>query len=184
MSAVLTTLDRAEAPIVETLQVRRTAPLDPLFESLSSPWLRLLLLAAGVGVATYVRRSWRPAAATTVAVVIAAALAALAKQLVHRPRPPLTDHAIHALGRLPSSSSFPSSHAATAFAAAVVLATVLATLRNLALATAAAVAFSRLWLGVHYPTDVIAGALIGTVAALATLRAVESLPSLRRHLHG
>lgn len=67
----------------------------------------------------------------------------------------------------PDSYSFPSGHSASSFAAAVML-----TLRQkkwgwAALVPAALIAFSRVFLFVHYPTDVLAGALLGTLFAFA-----------------
>jgi undecaprenyl-diphosphatase len=92
----------------------------------------------------------------------------LAKGLIRRERPLLDTVPItRTARRVPSSSSFPSGHAASAAAFAVG-----ATLEWRALAgplgaTATAVAFSRVYTGVHYPSDVVAGAAIGaTIAAL------------------
>jgi undecaprenyl-diphosphatase len=70
--------------------------------------------------------------------------------------------------RMPSSTSFPSGHSAAAFAFATgvghVLPAVAIPLRGLA----ALVAYSRVHTGVHYPGDVVAGALIGTALAQLT----------------
>jgi undecaprenyl-diphosphatase len=77
-----------------------------------------------------------------------------------------------------SDPSFPSDHATAAFAIAVSI-----WLRNrkagwLALAMAIIVAVARVAVGVHYPSDVVGGALIGTAAAL-----ILWLPPIRRPLH-
>ncbi|ORT59823.1 hypothetical protein BKD26_11470 [Streptomyces sp. CB03238] len=61
--------------------------------------------------------------------------------------------------------SFPSSHAAAAVAAALVFGAVRPGVRRLGLSVAVAMGLSRLVVGVHYPTDVAAGALLGAVTA-------------------
>jgi len=56
---------------------------------------------------------------------------------------------------------FPSNHAANAFAGATALGMAVPGLRWLALAVAALIAYSRVYVGVHFPADVVAGALLG-----------------------
>ncbi|MEO8633299.1 MAG: phosphatase PAP2 family protein, partial [Chloroflexota bacterium] len=93
--------------------------------------------------------------------------AELLKLVVQRPRPftvvvdlprPLIDE--------PSSFSFPSGDATFAFGAAVALGQVAPAWRLPALLFAVAVAFERVAVGVHYPLDVTAGALLGTISGL------------------
>lgn len=69
---------------------------------------------------------------------------------------------------MPGSSSFPSGHSAAAFAFATGVATVLPIAGIPLRGLAALVAYSRVHTGVHYPGDVIAGALLGTTLAQAT----------------
>jgi decaprenylphosphoryl-5-phosphoribose phosphatase len=86
------------------------------------------------------------------------------KLVVRRTRPQLAD--LPALTETPTRYSFPSAHASTSFAAA--LAYTRAGLPAFPLyALAKAMAFSRLYLGVHYPSDVLAGAALGTAVAAA-----------------
>jgi undecaprenyl-diphosphatase len=74
-----------------------------------------------------------------------------------------------ALVREPDRFSFPSGHATAAMAVALAYAVVFPALAPLLIAVAEAVGFSRVRLGVHYPSDVLVGQVIaiGTVAALA-----------------
>jgi membrane-associated phospholipid phosphatase len=102
------------------------------------------------------RRRWRRATA----VVAGAYLANTAIKLaVRRPRPQLDD--LPPLCATPTQLSFPSAHATSSFAAARVFAAAGAPAAPL-YALAFALAASRVYLGVHYPSDVLAGALLGS----------------------
>jgi undecaprenyl-diphosphatase len=91
----------------------------------------------------------------------AAYLLNVAVKTVFRRRRPLLEH-LPALVRTPTELSFPSSHAAAAFAGARAYAPLLPGGRAL-YAVAAAMGLSRIYLGVHYPSDIAAGAALGTV---------------------
>ena len=79
------------------------------------------------------------------------------------------------LRRTPRSSSFPSGHSASAFAFAVAASRELPEAGPLLVPLAAGVAYSRVYLGVHYPSDVIVGAAIGTAFGLAARPAAQRL---------
>lgn len=95
----------------------------------------------------------------TRSVLFAYALNTLLKTVVRRKRPELEK--LPALISTPTSLSFPSAHAASSFAAARAYSALLpaAPLYN----AAAAMALSRVYLGVHYPSDIAAGAVLGTL---------------------
>jgi undecaprenyl-diphosphatase len=76
-----------------------------------------------------------------------------------RPNNALTD--VHLLVRNTKSFSFPSSHAVNNFAVATFLSRIYPNLKWIFFTIASLVAFSRPYVGVHYPSDIIAGALIG-----------------------
>ena len=92
----------------------------------------------------------------------------LIKQLVRRPRPFLTDVHLTAVYR-PGEYSFPSGHSSSSFSAVTALSRAYPKWYVIApsLLWASAVGYSRLYLGVHYPTDVAAGAVLGAGTAFA-----------------
>ena len=99
------------------------------------------------------------------------------KRIGRRPRPDRIETAVPLarLVPLPESTSFPSGHAASAFAFATAAGQALPVAGGPLRVLAALVAYSRVHTGVHYPGDVVAGALVGSttgglVAALAARR--------------
>ena len=84
------------------------------------------------------------------------------KDLVERTRPFVAHPQIDPL-YVVHSSSFPAGHAATAFAGATLLSHIAPRGAPGFLLLAAAIGYSRVYVGVHYPSDVLAGALVGAV---------------------
>lgn len=93
------------------------------------------------------------------------------KYLINRPRPFVSASTVEQLASA-GSPSFPSGHTACAFVVAASLCFLFQErqLRFLVCLWAATVAYSRLVLGVHYPTDVLGSVLIGTLCAFAGQR--------------
>ncbi len=126
-----------------------------------------LLLAFGMSVCGG-RKGRRAAGRGIVAIAIAAAVAnGPAKLLVRRGRP-LWSHPT--LIRMPRSTSFPSGHSAAAFAFATGACAELPALAPVLVPLAGAVAYSRVHTGVHYPSDVAAGAAIGISSGILAKR--------------
>lgn len=99
------------------------------------------------------------------------------KPLIARPRP----YALREITLLispPGDYSFPSGHAAAAFAATSALALRRSRLTVPVLILALVIAFSRLYLYVHYPTDVFAGILIGSLCGLMSWAICKRIPAL------
>jgi membrane-associated phospholipid phosphatase len=94
---------------------------------------------------------------------IAIALNYVLKVIVKRPRPALAG--LPPLGGAPSSLSFPSAHATSAFAVATAM-TRVEPLGALAFLLAFALALGRPYLGMHYPSDVLAGIVLGVALGL------------------
>jgi membrane-associated phospholipid phosphatase len=94
---------------------------------------------------------------------VAIALNYLVKLVVRRPRPVL--EGLPPLGGAPSSLSFPSAHATSSFAVATAM-TRVEPLGALAFALAFALALGRPYLGMHYPSDVLVGAVLGVALGL------------------
>jgi membrane-associated phospholipid phosphatase len=122
--------------------------------------LWLVVGAAGVAVDEDRRPRWRRA----VTVVAGAYLANFALKNVFRRKRPVLE-GLPQLIRTPTALSFPSAHATSSFAAARAYAPLLPA-RPL-YAVAGAMALSRVYLGVHYPTDILAGATFGTLIGSA-----------------
>lgn len=94
---------------------------------------------------------------------------AIVKPAVGRLRPFVHNPALELLIMKPLSYSFPSGHTASSFAAATVLSRLGLKAGLAAFAGAVLIAFSRLYLYVHYPTDVLAGIVLGVFSALLVL---------------
>lgn len=115
------------------------------------------------------KKSWRQAGWYTLLSVLAGGIAQfLLKELFKRPRP-ITDPAT-LLIEMPTSYSFPSGHALISFCAAATLSVFMPRLGRAAMLLAILISISRVYLGVHYISDVIFGAIIGMGLSYLILR--------------
>jgi undecaprenyl-diphosphatase len=157
----------------------RVAPLDWLFVALSVVGHAGLLWIALAPVLALLAR--KPPLSTTLVtaatVWTADLLASGIKGAVGRERPYETIASADPLLRWDLGSSFPSGHAATSVAGAIVLGFLLGRWGWALGILAAAVCFSRVYIGVHYPLDVLAGALLGAAVGLVAVALVRRLRS-------
>jgi len=146
----------------------------------------VVVLAVGVWLAR--RRAWRTAGWVLVATVLVGPLTTALKELVGRQRPQFTEGGAHL-----ESLSFPSGHAsgvATLVTVGLVLTWPLLspTGRRRALATGVAlgllVGCTRMWLGVHFLSDVVGGWALGVAWSLLVALALGGLPGGRAALPG
>jgi undecaprenyl-diphosphatase len=89
----------------------------------------------------------------------------LVKPVIGRERPFVGMRTVHVIGGRPSDASFPSGHAANSVAGAWTLTRVVPDAAPWYWLLAVAIAYSRIYLGVHYPLDVVGGAMLGLACA-------------------
>lgn len=148
---------KARRPCLDRALVDLTRTAD-----YSRLWLAVAGMLARLGGAP----GRRAAGAGVWAIALAASLAnGPAKLLVRRRRPRQEPGTL--IG-MPRSTSFPSGHSATAFAFATATSRELPALAPALVCLAGAVSYSRVHAGVHYPSDVVAGAAIGIGCGLAS----------------
>jgi undecaprenyl-diphosphatase len=135
--------------------------------SFGAVWIVLAIVAVAM-------RKRPPTLVLTVvlAVYTAEGLATVLKQAFGRDRPYLVDPEPEPLMETQLDVAFPSGHASTSFAGATVLALALPRLAIPLYALAALISLSRVYVGVHYPLDIVAGALLGTAVGAGVWYAV------------
>lgn len=168
------TLQRADLAAFRWVARRHASPLDVALPTLSraANHGRLWVVVAALLAATGGRFGRRAAVRGLLALSATSATVNLPVKLAARRERPEIHVVPHArrLARLPTSTSFPSGHAASAAAFATGAAAELPAVRTPLRLLAAAVAASRVYTGVHYPGDVLAGAAIGVGMAVGSRR--------------
>lgn len=166
-------LQRLDERLMERSRRTRSRALDRSFVALTqaASYSKLWMLFAGVLALGGGQRGRRAAGRGVAAIGVAAIVAnGPAKLMANRRRP--SEGLGPTLIEMPFSTSFPSGHSASAFAFATGACSQLPVIAPLLVPLAGAVAYSRVHVGVHYPSDVIAGAAIGIGSAWVAGRIV------------
>ena len=166
------TVGRWDVEVERSLAENRTELLDRLTGA--ATWLAETMVVSGltvlvVAVAWWVTRSWRAPAFLALCVLGEKAIYLVTTLVVDRPRPP-----VPTIGHVFATSSYPSGHVGAAVALYGGVAVLLVAQRRgsavlqwaavlLAVVATAAVGFARMYRGFHYPTDVVAGVVLGLV---------------------
>jgi len=154
------------------LAARWLDPAMPAVTTLGEGWVQALIALVVLIVALAKRREdlRRMALAALVAYAGSGLISQAIKHLNDRPRPLLVLFDARHVGKPLFVGSFPSGHATTIFAAAFAWAAFLPKARWALYAVAVAVAISRVYLGVHFPLDVLYGAVLGAVTGIGSAR--------------
>lgn len=173
-----------EFAILDWIQANMRNPtldlLMPAITALGNSGLIWLLLAGILLLTPKYRRAGAAVLAGLVLEIICCNM--VLKPLVARVRPCDVNTAVQLLIARPDDFSFPSGHTGASFAAAAALFADRNRLWIPSLILSLLIAFSRLYLYVHYPTDILAGAAIGMMAGWAGRQAVDILWKRKRRL--
>ena len=177
----LRALDGALLLAIQGGRIPLLNPLVSAFTKLGDAGLLWIILSLAM-------LCWKPARKAGIAALLALFLGMLCtnvalKHIFQRPRPWL-DFPIVPLVTERDPNSFPSGHTCAAFAAGLSWARALPWrwARVLAPVLAVCMGLSRLYVGVHYPSDVLAGAVVGAVCAWAAWRLIRNAEKCQNRL--
>ena len=155
--------------IQETVRLDWLSPLVELYTTLGNGGILWIALSLAL-------LCWKPTRKVGAVSLLALAIGFLCtnvvvKPLIQRPRPYTVVEGLIPLLTSGDPNSFPSGHTCAAFAAGLAWAGACSArwARIAAVVSAVCMGLSRLYVGVHYPSDVLAGAVIGSLAALCAL---------------
>ena len=154
--------------------------LDPFMLALSSFTSWSIVCAIIIGIMIYKEGKWRFTApiALLVTIGVNAALNNVVKHIIERPRPIQVEAwkgVLHAIEKYEQSYSFYSGHSSNSFAMVVFA---ILYFRNkaftcISILWALAVAYSRIYLGKHYPIDIVTGIVVGSIVGVICYKLFE-----------
>ena len=160
------------------LQAAKVSPILEVFVRFFATWAIVIL--AGLAIACTWRHKWHGVTALFVAVVAAFAINVSIGTLIPRERPFYTERTQPLFVPM-SEKSLPSDHAALAFSLTGVVWFYCRRPRAAAVAIAVGIAIARVMAGVHYPADVVVGAVVGLIGAAISIRLVGRPYALSLH---
>lgn len=153
--------------ILYRIQEMHTAFLNPIMVGVSALGNNGLIWILGAVVLLFFEKTRRCGILMLVSMAVCFVLGNMCiKNLVQRPRPCQIDTAVSLLVPIPSEYSFPSGHTLHGFTAATIIFLHNKKAGIAALLLAAVIAFSRMYLFVHFPTDILGGLILGVLAAI------------------
>lgn len=163
-------MNQLELPVLDAIQNLRNPILDQIMVFISSiNDIGLVWIFAGIALLffkKYRKNGWIVLFSLLTGLLIANVLL---KNVVQRVRPCDINTAVELLIARPDDWSFPSGHTTSSFAAAAALMYADKKMGIPAYILAAVMAFSRMYLYVHYPTDILGGIVIGTLSAVIVI---------------
>ncbi|MGE4276056.1 MAG: phosphatase PAP2 family protein [Lawsonibacter sp.] len=169
---MISALQSMDVGILLTVQNLRSNALDPLMQAYTSLGDGGVLWIVLSGLLLCYKPTRKAGMLAIIAMLVGLICTNLIlKPLVARPRPWLDVAGLVPLIDEPDPYSFPSGHTCAAFAAAMIFWRALpeswVVVKALAITMAVLMGLSRVYVGVHYPSDVLAGAMVGCVCALS-----------------
>ena len=169
------TLNQFEAEMLLWIQENLRGVLDGFWVAVTKlgddGWLWI-----AIGIALLVFKKTRVVGVTLLLSLLLNALMTnlTLKDFFARPRPFYVNTELVTLIKYPSSFSFPSGHTSVSFAGALVLYHMMSKKIGVpAVVVATMIGFSRMYVGVHYPTDVLGGIVVGIIASVAAYYLVK-----------
>lgn len=177
---MLTTLLAYDSALFKFINSAHTPGWDLFFHfmtQLGNGWIMGPLLILAILSNTHKKALTRSLIMSACILLSCGLLNSAIKKSVRRPRPlkhfsiEQQDYKVHFVGkRLANRRSFPSGHTVTVFAAAALLAALYGGIFYLAFIVALISGYSRIYIGVHFPLDVLAGALLATLYTFIAVR--------------